>query len=110
MLRIATRTKLSRDEVFKRAKNYFLGLKMDQTAESPGCASFQGGGGGVSFSTTALDNGLTEIEFTSQEWDQQVRNFIDLLPQKVVEKPQRAWGEPPHQEPRPPYPGQKSAN
>ena len=85
MLRIETRTKLKQDDVVKRATNFFLSHKMKQVATSPGCASFEGAGGSVSFSTSVKDN-LTSIEFVTQEWEKQVRDFIELLPQKVVQK------------------------
>jgi hypothetical protein len=85
VLRIETKTKLSQDETMKRALQFFHNHRMKLVDQSADCASFEGAGGGVSFSTKK-ENNLTSIEFVSREWDQQVKDFIELLPHKVIEK------------------------
>lgn len=85
MLRIETKTKLSKDDVMKRALKFFSDQRMNLVTQSPDGAIFEGAGGDVSFSISTQD-GLTAIEFISREWDKQVKDFIELLPKKVIDK------------------------
>ncbi len=88
MLRIEAKTKLSQDEVMKRALQFFASQRMNLLEQSADSAAFEGAGGGVTFVTRKVD-GLTSIELVSQEWDKQVEDFLELLPQKVIEKGNR---------------------
>jgi hypothetical protein len=85
MLRIETKTKLPPEDVMKRASKYFRGYKLKVLDESPGCGTYEGGGGGVHVDTKTAD-GVTTVEFVSREWDQQVKDFIELLPERVPYK------------------------
>jgi hypothetical protein len=85
MLRIEAKTKLSQNELMERALKFFRDHRMKLIEQSPDCATLEGAGGGVSFSTRTKD-GLTSIELVSREWDKQVKDFIELLPKRVVEK------------------------
>ncbi len=85
MLRIEAKTRLSQDEVMKKALQYFTAHRMELLEQSADSAAFAGAGGGVSFITRKAA-GLTSIELVSQEWDKQVEDFLELLPEKVTEK------------------------
>ena len=77
MLKIETKTKLSPGEAIKRAVEFFgpdgYGLQVKE--QSPECAYFEGGGGGVE--VTACNEGKgSSVELLSREWDFQVKEFI----------------------------------
>lgn len=80
MLRIATKTKLGPDDVINKAVEFFgpNGYKLDLKEQSTGCAYFEGGGGGVEVTTCVEDDG-TSVEFTSSQWDFQVKEFIGKI-------------------------------
>lgn len=80
MLSIAAKTRLKPEEVIKRAVDFFgpKGYKLKIKQQSPDCAFFEGGGGGVDVSACA-DGKRTSVEFTSNEWDYQVKEFIGTL-------------------------------
>ncbi len=80
MLRIATKTKLSPDDVVKKAVDYFgpNGYQLKVKDQTEGCVSFEGGGGGVEV-TTCLEDEVTSVEFVSTEWDYQVKEFIGKI-------------------------------
>ncbi len=80
MLKMAKKTKLSPEEVIKRAVEFFgpagHGLKVkEQCADS---VYFEGGGGIVEVTTCAEGKG-TSVELVSREWDYQVKEFISKL-------------------------------
>ncbi len=79
MLRIATKTKLSPDDVVNKAVDYFgpNGYHLDIKEQSSGCVYFEGGGG-VEVTTCLEDDG-TSVEFTSSQWDYQVKEFIGKI-------------------------------
>ena len=77
MLRLSADSKLSQEEVIKRAVEFFgpggYGLEVkEETTES---VVFEGGGGGVGI-TTSSDGKKTTVDITSHEWDYQVKEFI----------------------------------
>lgn len=80
MLSLSTGTKLDRDEVIKRAVAFFGpgGYGLEITEEAPGCVSFKGGGGGIEVIAN-LDSETTKVDLTSQEWDHQVKEFLNKL-------------------------------
>jgi len=80
MLSIEAKTKLKPEEVIKRAVDFFgpKGYKLKVTNQSSDCASFEGGGGGVEI-TTCVEGKRTSAEFTSREWDYQVKEFIGKI-------------------------------
>ncbi len=80
MLNLSTSSKLDRDEVIKRAVAFFgsNGYGLEVVEETSGYASFKGGGGGVEVIANA-EGDKTTVELTSQEWDYQVKEFIDKI-------------------------------
>jgi len=80
MLRLSTTSRLSQEEVIKRAVKFFgpegYGLEVkEETAEG---AAFEGGGGGVEI-TDCTEGKKTTVELTSREWDYQVREFVQKV-------------------------------
>ncbi len=80
MLKIAIKTKLSPEEAIKRAVEFFgpVGQGMEVKNQSPTCASFVGGGGGVDVTACAEKKG-SSVDLESREWDYQVKEFISKL-------------------------------
>ena len=80
MIRIATKTKLTPEEVIKRAIKFFGpdGYKLKITGQTETSAAFEGGGGSVGI-TACEDNGKTSVDFLSREWDFQVKEFIKII-------------------------------
>jgi hypothetical protein len=80
MLRLSTTSKLSPEEVIKRAVKFFGpgGYKLEVREQGDCCASFEGGGGGVEV-TAAAEGKKTTVELTSREWDYQVRQFMEKV-------------------------------
>ena len=77
MLKVATKSKLSPEEAIKRAVEFFGpgGHGLEVKNQTPDCAYFEGGGGGVNVTTCAEEKG-TSVELESREWDYQVKEFI----------------------------------
>ena len=77
MLKMATKTKLSSEEAIKRAVKFFgpSGYGLEVKEQSPDCAYFEGGGGGVEVTACTEEKG-TSVELISREWDYQVKEFI----------------------------------
>jgi hypothetical protein len=80
MLRIATKTKLTPDDVITNALQFFgpEGFKLKITNQTETSASFDGGGGSIEISTCEGD-GKTTVDFISREWDYQVKEFIRAI-------------------------------
>jgi hypothetical protein len=80
MLRIATRTRLSPEEAVKHAVEFFGpgGYGLEIKEQTPVCAYFEGGGGGVEVTACAEEEG-TSLELVSREWDNQVRAFMSKI-------------------------------
>ena len=80
MLKITTKTKLSSEEVIKRAVEFFGpdGHGMEVKGQQSNCAYFEGGGGGVAVTTCAEGKG-SSVDLESREWDYQVKEFIHKI-------------------------------
>lgn len=80
MLNLATKTKLSPEEVIKRAVEFFGpgGYGLEVKEQSADCAYFVGGGGGVDV-TACAEEKETSVELASREWDYQIREFINKI-------------------------------
>jgi hypothetical protein len=80
MLRIATKTKLTPEEAIEKALKFFgpEGYKLTITGQTDTSAGFEGGGGTVAI-TACAENGKTDVELFSREWDYQVKEFIRLV-------------------------------
>ena len=80
MMTLSTKSKLSPEEVIKRAVKYFgpggYGLKVEEEGDC--CASFEGGGGGVRITVTEQKKGST-VDVESREWDYQAKAFLEKL-------------------------------
>lgn len=80
MLRIAAKTKLSPEEVIKRALAFFgaggYGLTVKEQTGDYVC--LEGGGGLVEVTASAKRKGA-EVEVVSQEWDYQAKEFIGSI-------------------------------
>jgi hypothetical protein len=80
MVRMEAKTKLSPEEIIKRAIVFFgpggygLGVK-EQTS---GYICFEGGGGVVEV-TASAEGKRTSVELVSQEWDYQLKEFLDTI-------------------------------
>ena len=77
MLTMVTKTKLGPEEAIKRAVEFFGpgGYGLEVKNQTPDCASFEGGGGGVEV-TACTEEKRTSVELFSREWDYQVKEFI----------------------------------
>lgn len=78
-MRIAKKTKLSPEEVVKKAAEFFVagyGLKVKE--QTPTCVYLEGGDGGVDVSTCAEAKG-SEVEVLSRGWDYQAKEFLSKL-------------------------------
>ena len=80
MLRIASKTKLTPEEIIKKAVKFFgpEGYKLKITGQTETTATFEGGGGTVEICACA-DNGKTTVDFISREWDYQLKEFISAI-------------------------------
>jgi hypothetical protein len=80
MLRIATITKLSPEDVITNAIKFFgpEGYKLKITNQTDTSANFEGTGGFVEISACE-ENKKTKVDFTANEWDYQVKEFIHKL-------------------------------
>ena len=80
MLNLEVKTKLTPEKVVKKMKSYFAeggqGLKLrDDTSQ---CLNFEGAGGYVT-ATLCPENHRTRVEFITQEWEHQVKEFAAKL-------------------------------
>jgi hypothetical protein len=72
----AFNTRLSPQEVVKKATDYFAGkLGLQITEQTECCVSFTGGGGTVTVSANAGAK-RTEVEVRALEWEFQARKFM----------------------------------
>lgn len=80
MLRIATKTKMTPEEVIEKAIIYFGidGYKLEITSQTDTSATFKGDGGSIEM-IACKENGKTNVEFLSREWDYQVKEFIKAI-------------------------------
>ncbi len=79
MARYSANTKLSSEDVFKKAKAFFGGTwGLSESGQEGCCLSFVGGGGHVTVTATPVEKG-TDVEMDTQEWDYQVLRFMGEL-------------------------------
>jgi len=80
MLRIATKTKSTPEQVIEKAINFFgpEGLKLKITTQTETTASFEQDEGSVTVSATK-DRGKTSVELTTRDWESQVEEFIMMI-------------------------------
>ena len=80
MLRIATKTKLTPEKTIKDAIDFFgpNGYKLKVINQTDTSVSLEGGGGSIGI-TACQENGKTNVEFLSNEWDYQVTEFIKAI-------------------------------
>ena len=80
MINVEAKTKLSQEEVIKRAVAYFgpdgYGLKIIE--QSDNSLSFEGGGGGGALATRE-EEGKTTVSIVSREWDYQTKKFLGKI-------------------------------
>ena len=80
MLRLEVMTKLSPEKAIERAVAFFgpegYGLEVKENYKNH--AYFEGGGGGVTISTSIKDE-KTAVEVVSKEWDFQVQEFTEKI-------------------------------
>lgn len=76
----AAKTKLSPEEIVKRAVAFFgpggHGLEVEE--QSTGYVCLEGGGGVVEVTASAQAKGAS-VELVSREWDYQVKKFIGII-------------------------------
>jgi hypothetical protein len=80
MLRIATKTKLTPEEVTRKAIKFFgpEGYKVKLINQMETSAAFEGGGGSIEVSA-CTDGSKTAVDILSREWDFQVKEFIKAI-------------------------------
>jgi len=80
MLRMSAKTKLSPEEIVKRAVSYFGpgGYGLEVKNKSTDCVYFEGGGGNVGV-TTSTEGKEVSVELISREWDYQVKEFLRTM-------------------------------
>ncbi len=80
MLKMSAKTKLSPEEVIKRAVAFFgpSGYGLEVKDESAGYVCFEGGGGGVEVSASP-EGKRASVELVSREWDYQVKEFLGKI-------------------------------
>jgi len=80
MLKMSAKTKLSPEEVIRRAIAFFgpggYGLAVKDESASYVC--FEGGGGGVEVSAST-EGKRASVELVSREWDYQVKEFLGKI-------------------------------
>ena len=77
MLRIATETKLTPQQVMGKAISFFGpdGFKLSITSQTETEISFEAEEGFVTMAA-GVKKGKTTVEFTTREWESQVEQFI----------------------------------
>ena len=80
MLRIATETKLTPQQVVGKAISFFGsdGLKLNITSQTETEISFESGEGFVTI-VAGVNKRKTTVEFTTREWESQVEQFIMII-------------------------------
>ena len=80
MLRIATETKLTPQQVMQKAISFFGpdGLKLGITGQTETEISFEGSEGFVTMAA-GVKKSKTSVEFTTREWESQVEQFIMII-------------------------------
>ena len=80
MMRLTATSKLTPEEVMKRAKRFFGqgGYGLSVTDETPTSICLAGGGGMVEIVACDKAKGAS-VELASREWNAQVKEFIDVI-------------------------------
>ena len=80
MIRIAKTTRLTVDEIIRRASTFFGkgGEGLEQTSLQDCCVSFAGGGGHVSVFVTDEETHRT-VDVESREFEYQAKRFLELV-------------------------------
>ena len=80
MLSMEFRTSLPPEETRRRLKDYFGGdLGLKTVDDSPGCLTFEGGGGRVT-ATLCREGDRTKLGLVTSEWAYHVKEFVSRLP------------------------------
>ena len=80
MVNISTKTKMTPEEVIKKAVTFFghNGYKLKILSQMDTSISFEGQGGGVDINA-CQQKGYSSVDFISREWDFQVKEFINTV-------------------------------
>ena len=80
MAHYSTETRLTSEEVLRRATLYFgpEGLGLEVCQQDPCRMDFTGGGGHVTIAASA-EGGKTAVDLETREWDFQVRQFMSEI-------------------------------
>jgi hypothetical protein len=80
MIRMAAKTSMSPEEAIKRAVAFFGpdGYGLEVKEQSAIYACFEGGGGVVEVNASAQGKD-TSLELVSQEWDYQLKEFLNTI-------------------------------
>jgi len=80
MINLETESKLSIEEITKRAKSFFGkgGLGLEIVDESTECLNFAGGGGFVNVVICPTE-GKNRVELQTREWENPVKQFASKL-------------------------------
>ena len=79
MARYSTETKLSPEQVIKKARAYFgTEMGLEAAEDNPCCVTFGGGGGFVTVTASAGEK-KTAVELETREWDYQVKQFMQEI-------------------------------
>jgi len=78
-MRYSVKTKLKPDEVIERAVKFFGkgGVGLEVTDKNASTVCFEGGGGHVTM--IVCPGELTDVDLETQEWDYQVRRFMQSI-------------------------------
>lgn len=87
MIRMEVESKLSRNEIVQKAKDFFGpdGWGMEVTEFADCCARFEGGGGQVYIQTSPRrgDGGKarsgSRVEIQGREWERQIKEFLERI-------------------------------
>jgi hypothetical protein len=80
MLSLECKTSLAPSRALEELKRAFGkgGLGLEVKEESPGCITFEGGGGYIT-ATLCEEKGKTRIDLVTQEWDYPVKQFATKI-------------------------------
>ncbi len=80
MMRLTARSKLTPEEVTRKARDFFGqdGYGLSVTDETPTSICLDGVGGTVEIAAYAQAKGAS-VELASREWDAQVKEFVDVI-------------------------------
>lgn len=80
MIRYGVETKQHPGEVLQRARQFFgeEGLGLELVRQDDCCLYFEGAGGHVSITASEQD-GRTQIDMVTREWEYDVRRFVEEI-------------------------------